>query len=166
MRRGSSKQLNTTNPLKRMRQICLYWLRKKYVCACVCVHVCKKKCEAEGVNWAEIYINVFPKRYKNLLTIIATREQVGERRLFFILYLFVLLEFLTIANITPWFLKKKVSRDHLVELWDIFIYFLYFQIFKKTSYYPLFFLNKSVILKNNLSFLLGHTQLFYLTWKT
>lgn len=49
----------------------------------------------------------------------------------FILYLFVLLEFLTTCKYYAMIFKKKVSKDHPVELWDIFIYSRYLQIFKK-----------------------------------
>lgn len=74
----------------------------------------------------------------------------GEKG-FFILYLSIQLGFLTIYKHYSLFLKKKVNEDCLVELWDIFIFFLY-SLLKKPSTHHYFFFTKSVILKNNLVF--------------
>lgn len=53
-----------------------------------------KKSAEKGVNWAGIHMKTFFSKsiYKNMLTIITSRKQVGERR-FFHFILSTLLEF-------------------------------------------------------------------------
>lgn len=80
--------------------------------------------------------------YKNLLIVITSRKQVGERRVlfcfcccFFIVYLSTLLEFSSHLLALSFCFLKKVSGDYPVELLAIISYFYFLPllaIFKKT----------------------------------